>query len=60
VREPVHAEDAVNVALLAETAKQPDLERVVGHSARDWDGRVTLRLLGPMAPYDFAAAVAGG
>jgi Gas vesicle synthesis protein GvpL/GvpF len=60
VRKPVHAEDAVNLALLAETAKQPDLERVVGHSARDWDGRVMLRLLGPMAPYDFVAAVVGG
>lgn len=59
VREPVHPADAANLALLAETARQRDLERVVGGAARDWDGRVTLRLLGPMAPWDFIAPTAG-
>jgi hypothetical protein len=53
VREPTHEEDAVHVALLVETGKQEELEEAVGSLARDWDGRVDLRLLGPMAPYDF-------
>lgn len=53
VREPTHEEDAVHVALLVETGKAQDLERAVGELAREWEGRVTIRLLGPMAPYDF-------
>ena len=28
--------------------------------ARDWDGRVELRLMGPLAPYDFVGAPAPG
>ena len=53
VREPTHEEDAVHVACLAETAKQAELEDAVGELAHDWEGRVNLRLLGPLAPYDF-------
>ncbi|HVV12796.1 GvpL/GvpF family gas vesicle protein [Amycolatopsis sp.] len=53
VREPTHEEDAAYVACLADTAKQRDLEAVVGKLARDWEGRVNTRLLGPIAAYDF-------
>jgi hypothetical protein len=53
VREPTHEEDAVNIACLGETGKQGDLEKAVGELAREWEGRVNLRLLGPLAPYDF-------
>jgi hypothetical protein len=61
VREPSHEEDAVNIALLAETTRQADLERAVSEQAREWEGRVTLRLMGPMAPYDFVTTrTAGG
>jgi hypothetical protein len=61
VREPTHEEDAANVALLVETAKQSDLERAVNELAKEWEGRATVRLLGPMAPYDFVVTqVPGG
>jgi hypothetical protein len=53
-REPTHEMDAAHVAVLAETAHRDDFENAVGQLAGDWQGRITLRLLGPMAPYDFA------
>jgi len=53
VREPTHEEDAVHVACLAETAKQAELEDAVGEFALQWEGRVNVRLMGPLAPYDF-------
>jgi hypothetical protein len=28
-------------------------ERVIGNLARDWEGRIDVQLLGPMAAYDF-------
>lgn len=55
VREPSHEEDAVHVACLAETARQSDLETLVGELADKWSGRVKMRLLGPLAPYDFVS-----
>jgi hypothetical protein len=54
VREPTHELDAAHVAVLAELARQEELEDAVSELARTWDGRITVRLLGPMAPYDFA------
>jgi Gas vesicle synthesis protein GvpL/GvpF len=53
VREPTHEEEAVQVACLAEVARQGDLEDAVGEVARRWQDRVELRVLGPLAPYDF-------
>lgn len=53
-REPGHPRDAVSLALLVKTARQVELERLAGQVASGWDGRVRLRVLGPMAPYDFA------
>lgn len=58
VRPPSHEEDAANVALLVETERQADLERAVERLEQEWEGRVTVRLLGPMAPYDFVVAQA--
>ncbi|NBH01747.1 GvpL/GvpF family gas vesicle protein [Amycolatopsis sp. SID8362] len=52
-REPTHEEEAVHLACLAETAKQADLEAAVEELAQDWRGRVEVRLLGPLAAYDF-------
>jgi len=52
-REPTHEQEAVHLACLAETAKQADLEAAVEELARDWQGRVEVRLLGPLAAYDF-------
>jgi hypothetical protein len=52
-REPTHELDAVNVAFLIEEDKEDELNRVVDDLRSRWEDRVELRLLGPMAPYDF-------
>ncbi|MGV9668931.1 GvpL/GvpF family gas vesicle protein [Nocardia niigatensis] len=52
-REPSHEEDAVHVAVLVESARRKELEEAVRRLIADWDGRVELNLLGPMAAYDF-------
>ncbi|GAA5068368.1 hypothetical protein HNP84_008365 [Thermocatellispora tengchongensis] len=52
-REPTHERDAAYVALLVEDERQDDLRRAVeelGERVRD---RIEVRLLGPLAPYDF-------
>lgn len=53
VREAVHEEDAAHVAVLLEREKQVEMEDALRTLGRDWAGRVDLRLLGPLAPYDF-------
>jgi hypothetical protein len=53
IREPTHELDAVHVALLAEITRRDELEQAVSDLAADWEGRAEIRLLGPMAPYDF-------
>jgi hypothetical protein len=58
-RQPTHEFDAVHVACLAEVAKQNELEQVVGKLADGWEGRIEVRLLGPLAPYDFVATQQG-
>ncbi|WP_245718133.1 GvpL/GvpF family gas vesicle protein [Nocardia miyunensis] len=52
-REPSDEEDAVHVAVLVEAARQKELEDSLRQLMADWDGRVELTLLGPMAAYDF-------
>lgn len=52
-REPAHEFDAVHLALLADSERQAALEQAFDRLAADWAGRIELRLLGPMAPYDF-------
>ncbi|WP_029116309.1 GvpL/GvpF family gas vesicle protein [Mycobacterium sp. URHB0044] len=56
VRQPTHELDAVNVALLAEVDQQEELQAKVDDLAENWDGRVEMRLLGPLAAYDFVVA----
>lgn len=61
-RQPTHELDAVYVAFLVESGKADDLEDAVQRLARQWQGRIELRLIGPMAAYDFvgnATAAAG-
>jgi hypothetical protein len=53
VRPPTHELDAVYTALLIESSAEQDLEQAVQRLADDWDGRVELRLIGPLAAYDF-------
>jgi len=63
VRPPTHELDAVYTAFLVETSGAADLEQAVEQLANDWRGRIELRLIGPLAAYDFtgtAAAATGG
>jgi hypothetical protein len=55
VRPPTHDEDAANVALLVDAARRDEFEGAVDRLAQEWRDRVDVRLLGPLAPYDFVA-----
>jgi hypothetical protein len=57
VREPTHELDAVHVAFLVETDGESEMEQAIEDLARDWEGRIEVRLLGPMAAYDFVGSV---
>ncbi len=56
VRDPTHEMEAVHLAILAETAREHDLEDALEQAAGDWGDRVKLTLRGPLAPYDFVSA----
>jgi hypothetical protein len=60
VRPPTHEYDAVHVAMLAETDRQSDVERALNQMRENWGDRMQLRLLGPLAAYDFVIAGAPG
>lgn len=53
VREAGHERAAAHVAVLVEQDRHAELEQAVDELSRRWSGRVEVRLLGPMAPYDF-------
>ena len=46
-------EDVVNAAFLVERERQEEFENAVEGVGEELAGRVRLRLLGPVAPYDF-------
>ena len=54
VREPAHEREAVHIAFLVDVDQEREVERVIEDLARAWEGRIDVRLLGPMAAYDFA------
>jgi len=56
VRDPTHELDAAHVALLVDSDREDDMEAALEDLAGAWDGRIEIRLLGPMAAYDFVAA----
>ena len=58
VRPPSHELDAAYVALLIETGKAEKLQQAVERLAEQWQDRIELRLLGPLAAYDFVGAAA--
>ena len=60
VREPTHDLDAVHVAFLLDEDQAGKLDEVIADLADRWDGRVELRVLGPMAAYDFVGAADPG
>jgi hypothetical protein len=53
-REPAHELDAVHVAFLVAVDQEPEVGRVIEDLAHEWEGRIDVQLLGPMAAYDFA------
>jgi hypothetical protein len=53
LRDPAHELDAVHIAFLVETERQKELEHAVEELAERSKGRMQLRLLGPLAAYDF-------
>jgi len=58
IRPPSHELDAVHVAFLVEQGREDELGQVIDRLATDWDDRVNLRVLGPMAAYDFVVTSA--
>lgn len=52
-REPTHEYDALHLAFLLDRSRRADFEKAVAELGSDWRHRMELRLLGPMAPYDF-------
>lgn len=56
-REASQAEDVLDLAALVERSKQGEFEDAAESLARDAAGRITFRLVGPQAPYDFTGEV---
>ncbi|GAA0938917.1 GvpL/GvpF family gas vesicle protein [Actinocorallia libanotica] len=52
-REPKDEDTAADVAFLVDDGDRSRFEREVGELEQSWEGRIRLRLLGPLAPYDF-------
>lgn len=53
VRNPPSATEVVDVALLVDAARSDDLVDALEQYAEAWHQRLRLRLVGPLAPYDF-------
>jgi hypothetical protein len=53
VLEPTHEYEAAHVAFLVETSRRDEFEKAVDDHADERAGRIAVRLLGPLAPYDF-------
>jgi hypothetical protein len=65
LRPPTHELDAVHGAFLVEADRADELRQAVDRLASDWRDQIELRLLGPLAAYDFVglpglAGTAGG
>lgn len=61
VAKEVDGEDgAIHLAVLVRRDKRSDFEQAVDSLGDDWDERVALRLIGPVAPYDFLPTPAEG
>ncbi|MEV5409914.1 GvpL/GvpF family gas vesicle protein [Thermopolyspora sp. NPDC052614] len=59
-REPTHDQDAAHLAVLVDAARTGELEEILDGFAEHWTDRVRLRLLGPMASYDFVLGPGAG
>jgi len=56
VRPPTHELDAVYAAFLVETGKAEALRQAIEQLAEQWGDRMDLRLIGPLAAYDFVGS----
>ncbi|MGI8335896.1 GvpL/GvpF family gas vesicle protein [Actinomadura scrupuli] len=52
-REPAGEDMAADVAFLVTDEQRPRFEQAVDELGDRWAGRIRLRMLGPLAPYDF-------
>jgi hypothetical protein len=59
-RAPSGADGAVDAAFLVRRPHRSGFEQAAEELARCWRKRIRLRLLGPLAPYDFAEPIQGG
>lgn len=59
-RPATHEEDAANLAMLVRTDRRDEFEEAMTELADQWADRVNIRLLGPLAPYDFVAPLEVG
>jgi hypothetical protein len=58
VRPPAEDFDAVHVAFLADASQAEEVMAAAGRLADEWGGRIDVRVIGPLAPYDFTGSVA--
>jgi len=56
VRPTSHEHDAFRIAALVETAERSQWDEIIESIAQEWYSRMTVRLLGPLAPYDFVSS----
>ncbi|HEY0696749.1 MAG TPA: GvpL/GvpF family gas vesicle protein [Micromonospora sp.] len=55
IRPPSHEQDAVHLAFLVDVDRESDFVAAVEDAAREQRERISMRLLGPLAPYDFVS-----
>lgn len=53
VRQAAHEMDVGSVAMLVRFTRHNEVQDAVAKLAEEWSDRATVRLLGPLAPYDF-------
>ncbi len=53
IRQPASEDTAVDVVFLVDDADREEFERALDELGEHWTGRVRLRMLGPLPPYDF-------
>lgn len=58
IRPPSHELDAVSAAFLVRSERADALRQAIGRLTDQWRDRIELRLLGPLAAYDFVGAQA--
>lgn len=56
-RETTQADDVVEIAALVERGSIEEFEQAVEELAKETSGRISFRLLGPQAPYDFVGEI---